>query len=132
MTALAALEAKDDSGEAIASKLIEVSKDGTQCTGWEECSALVEKGEDIDYQGASGPIDMNDTGSPTKGTIGIYQYGKPTTSTRRSTRSPASSTDRRRSHRQEEAPNRSVRGSSRALGACGEPARQARLASVPR
>jgi ABC-type branched-subunit amino acid transport system substrate-binding protein len=75
MTALAALEAKDDSGEAIASKLIGISKDGTQCSGWAECSALVKKGEDIDYEGASGPTDMNDTGSPSKGTIGVYLYG---------------------------------------------------------
>ena len=75
MTALAALEAKDDSGKAISSKLIGISREGTPCTGWEECSALVEKGEDIDYEGASGPTDMNDTGSPSKGTIGVYEYG---------------------------------------------------------
>lgn len=75
MIALAATLAKDDSGEAISSKLVEVSKDGTPCTGWEECSAAAEKGEDIDYEGASGPTDMNETGSPSKGTIGIYAYG---------------------------------------------------------
>jgi branched-chain amino acid transport system substrate-binding protein len=76
MSALAALAAKDDSGKAIASQLIKVSSGGTECTGWEECSALVEKGEDIDYMGASGPADMNETGSLTKGTIGINEYTK--------------------------------------------------------
>ena len=28
---------------------------------------LLEDGEDIDYEGASGPTDMNDTGSPASG-----------------------------------------------------------------
>lgn len=76
MSALAALEAKDDSGQSIASKLVDVSQGGTKCTGWADCSALVKKGEDIDYEGASGPTDMNDTGSLTKGTIGINVYDK--------------------------------------------------------
>ena len=76
MSALAALAAKDDSGEAISKEIIKVSKDGTQCSGWEECSKLVEDGEDIDYEGKSGPTDMNETGSLAKGTIGIYEYKK--------------------------------------------------------
>ena len=74
MSALAALAAGDDSGEAIASELINISKDGTQCSGWEECSKLVEDGEDIDYEGKSGPADLDDTGSLVKGTIGINLF----------------------------------------------------------
>ncbi len=76
LSALAALAADSDNGEAIAKEIINVSKDGTQCSGWEECSKLVEDGEDIDYEGKSGPTDMNDTGSLAKGTIGIFQYQK--------------------------------------------------------
>ena len=79
LSALAALEAKDDGSKSIADHLIDVSKDGTQCTGWKQCSDLVKKGEDIDYQGASGPVDLNDSGSLTSGTIGIFQYGKDNT-----------------------------------------------------
>ncbi|HSE54262.1 MAG TPA: ABC transporter substrate-binding protein [Nocardioidaceae bacterium] len=75
MAALAAIAADDDSGEAIASELINVSKDGTACTTFTECADLLEKGEDIDYNGVSGPVDMNDTGSPNKATIGIQEYG---------------------------------------------------------
>ena len=74
LIALAAQAAGDDDGKAIASKLIEVSKDGTECKGWEECSKLLEDGEDIDYNGVSGPSDFNDTGSPNKATIGIQEY----------------------------------------------------------
>jgi branched-chain amino acid transport system substrate-binding protein len=76
MSALAAIAAGDDSGEAIASEIVNISKDGTQCATFEECAQLLEDGEDIDYEGASGPCDLNDTGSPNKATIGIQLYGK--------------------------------------------------------
>jgi ABC-type branched-subunit amino acid transport system substrate-binding protein len=75
MSALAAIAAGDDSGEAIASKIVEISKDGTACSTFEECSKLLQDGKDIDYQGVSGPCDLNDTGSPNKATIGIQEYG---------------------------------------------------------
>lgn len=81
LTALAAIAAGDDSGEAIASQLVDVSKDGTACTGFEECAQLLKNGEDIDYNGVSGPVDMNDSGSPNKATIGIQEYKKGNTYT---------------------------------------------------
>ena len=74
--ALAAIAAGDDSGEAVGAEIINVTKDGTQCSTFEECAALLEDGEDIDYEGASGPTDMNDTGSPASGTIGVNEYSK--------------------------------------------------------
>ena len=72
--ALAAIAAGDDSGEAIGAEIINVTREGTQCSTFEECAQLLEDGEDIDYEGASGPTDMNDTGSPASGTIGIQEY----------------------------------------------------------
>jgi branched-chain amino acid transport system substrate-binding protein len=72
--ALAAEAAKDDDGTALAKEIINVSKDGTECSGFEECKKLLDDGEDIDYNGVSGPCDMNDTGSPNKATIGIQEY----------------------------------------------------------
>ncbi len=75
MTALAATMAKSDDPTTYAPDIIKVSRDGTQCSSFKECLALVKKGEDIDYQGVSGPVDLGDTGSPTKATIGIFQYG---------------------------------------------------------
>ena len=73
---LAAIAADSDNGEAIGAEIINVTKEGTQCASFEECAQLLEDGEDIDYEGASGPTDMNDTGSPASGTIGINEYGK--------------------------------------------------------
>ena len=74
MVALAAEAAKSDDATTFGPKIIEISKDGTQCSSFKECSDLLKKGEDIDYQGVSGPCDLGDTGSPTKATIGIFQY----------------------------------------------------------
>ncbi len=71
---LAAIAAGDDAGEAVGAQIIEVTRGGTQCSTFEECATLLEDGEDIDYEGASGPTDMNDTGSPASGTIGINVY----------------------------------------------------------
>lgn len=76
MSALAAIAAGDDSGEAIASELVNVSRDGTACTTFDECAQLLDSGEDIDYNGAAGPVDLNDSGSPNKATIGIFEYEK--------------------------------------------------------
>ncbi len=72
--ALAAIAAGSDNGEAIGGEIINVTREGTQCATFEECATLLADGEDIDYEGASGPTDMNDTGSPASGTIGINEY----------------------------------------------------------
>jgi branched-chain amino acid transport system substrate-binding protein len=76
LTALAAEAAKNDSGTAIASKLVDVSKGGTKCTTFSDCKSKLGAGEDIDYDGASGPVEFSDKGDPTEATIGIYQYQK--------------------------------------------------------
>ena len=74
VAALAATAAGDDHGEAIAAQMQDVTTGGTECTGFQECADLLADGEDIDYNGASGPIEFNDTGSPSAATIGIYEY----------------------------------------------------------
>jgi branched-chain amino acid transport system substrate-binding protein len=81
MSALAATAAKSDAGKAIGSKLIDISAGGTKCTAYKQCVDLLKKGEDIDYDGVSGPVDLNKTGSPAKATIGIFKYGPDNTYT---------------------------------------------------
>jgi ABC-type branched-subunit amino acid transport system substrate-binding protein len=79
LSALAAEAAKSDDGVAISKKIQEVSEGGTVCETYADCLALLKKGEDIDFNGASGPVDMNKTGSPSKATIGIFEYGEDNT-----------------------------------------------------
>jgi branched-chain amino acid transport system substrate-binding protein len=52
-----------------------VTREGTKCTTFEECKALLDDGEDIDYDGLSGPIELSDKGDPTSAIVGIYTYG---------------------------------------------------------
>lgn len=76
LLALAAEAAGDVSSEAIAAQLPAVSApEGTECFGFAECRDLLAEGEEIDYQGQSGPIDLDDVGDPSSATIGIFQYG---------------------------------------------------------
>jgi branched-chain amino acid transport system substrate-binding protein len=74
LIALAAVEAKSDSPSEFSKHIIDVSEGGTKCTDFKSCADLLNKGEDIDYDGVSGPVDLGKTGSPTKATIGIFQY----------------------------------------------------------
>jgi len=75
LIALAAEAAGDDDGLALSKEIINVSREGTACTTYAECLALVQDGEDVNYEGISGPVDLNDTGSVGKATIGIQLYG---------------------------------------------------------
>ena len=74
-SALAAIAAGSDAGEAIAAELPGVTRDGTECTTFEECKTLLDDGEDIDYNGISGPIELSEKGDPTSAIVGIYSYG---------------------------------------------------------
>jgi neutral amino acid transport system substrate-binding protein len=66
---LAAQAAKANTGEGIASKIREVSNaPGTAVTDPCKAMELVKKGEDIDFQGASGNVDIDENGD----VIGSY------------------------------------------------------------
>jgi branched-chain amino acid transport system substrate-binding protein len=73
--ALAAVQAGSVRGSDIRDNIASVTRDGTKCTSFQECVTLIEAGEDIDFDGRSGPITMSDKGDPTEAYIGIYQYG---------------------------------------------------------
>ena len=75
LTALAAVAAECDAGTAIAQEMQGVSREGTECSDFAGCREMLDAGEDIDYQGVSGPIEFSEAGDPTRATIGIYEYG---------------------------------------------------------
>ncbi|TDC46118.1 amino acid ABC transporter substrate-binding protein [Jiangella ureilytica] len=81
LLALAAIQAESVESRDIADNLIAVSRDGTECSGFQECADLLADGEDIDYQGMSGPVEFTDAGDPETATIGVYQYGPDNTYT---------------------------------------------------
>ena len=75
LSALAAISAKSDSGTAVASKLVDVSREGTKCTTFKACSDLLASGQNIDYDGQSGPVEFSPKGDPLEASIGVYTYG---------------------------------------------------------
>lgn len=79
LLALAAVAAGDASGPGIQSQLKAVSEGGTKVTTFAEGAELLAAGEDIDYDGISGPITFDDNGDPTEAFVGIYQYGSENT-----------------------------------------------------
>jgi branched-chain amino acid transport system substrate-binding protein len=81
LLALAAEQAGNDSGQAIAENLQSVSTGGEAVTDYAAGLAAIKAGKDVDYNGFSGPIEFDENGDPTGASIGIYQYGKDGTST---------------------------------------------------
>jgi branched-chain amino acid transport system substrate-binding protein len=78
LIALAAYAANDVKGQAIADHLRQISGGtgkGTKATDFKSAATALKKGEQIDYDGFSGPITFDENGDPTDATIGIYQYG---------------------------------------------------------
>jgi ABC-type branched-subunit amino acid transport system substrate-binding protein len=75
LIALGAIKANTDDPDAIRAAMIEISRGpGTQCNSFAQCADLLRAGEDIDYEGASGPVNWSDKGDPVQSTIGVYLY----------------------------------------------------------
>jgi len=74
LLALAAQQAKNDSGEAIAANMISVSTGGEKVSTFADGLAAIQAGKDIDYEGFSGPIEFDANGDPTGASIGIWKY----------------------------------------------------------
>lgn len=74
VTALAAEAAKSDAPNGIKTEMINVTKGGEKCKTFAACKKLIKDGKDIDYDGASGPIEWTKEGDVSKGSIGVYKY----------------------------------------------------------
>ncbi|MFM9138705.1 MAG: ABC transporter substrate-binding protein [Actinomycetota bacterium] len=74
LVALAAEVAGTD-GSALANEIQNVSRDGEKCTEVTACLELIKAGTDIDYDGASGPQDMNGNGEPVNASYGVLTFG---------------------------------------------------------
>ena len=75
VSALAAEAADSDAGREIAQHIADVTRNGEKCTTFAECKEMLDAGDDIDYDGVSGPIELSDAGDPTSATIGVYTFG---------------------------------------------------------
>ena len=85
LIALAAYAGNDVSGESIASYLRQISGgtgDGTTVTDFAAAAEALSAGEQIDFDGFSGPITFDENGDPTEATIGLYEYNSDNTYSR--------------------------------------------------
>jgi len=74
---LAAVAAGSTEGTDMAEHVQEISAPPGDAFTWEQLPdaiAALQNGDDIDYQGASGPIDMDDSGDATAGVYDIYEF----------------------------------------------------------
>jgi len=62
-------------GIEFASEINGVTRDGEQCTSYQDCLELVQAGTDIDYDGMSGPMEFAGNGEPTLGNYGLLEFG---------------------------------------------------------
>ena len=76
LIALAAAAGGSSDSASIAENLQEVSRGGTKYTfeTLSDAIAAAAAGEDIDYEGASGPIDFDDAGDPTSANYSTWSY----------------------------------------------------------
>jgi len=77
LIALAAYAANDVKGTSIADYLRQVSGgtgDGTKVTDFKTAAKALAKGEQVNYDGFSGPVTFDENGDPTEATIGVYEY----------------------------------------------------------
>lgn len=67
LLAIASQAARSDDPAAIAAAVADVSRNGTHCATYKECAALLGQNRNIDYDGASGSVDLNSHGDVTSG-----------------------------------------------------------------
>jgi hypothetical protein len=75
VAALAAHVARANTSAGIAEHLVGVTTRGQRCTDFASCVALIEAGEDIDYDGESGPIELTDGGDPALARFTLVSFG---------------------------------------------------------
>jgi hypothetical protein len=74
VVALATYAAKSD-GIELASQINAVTRGGTKCTSYKQCADLLKAGTtDIDYDGASGPLEFSGNGEPTVASYGVQVF----------------------------------------------------------
>ena len=77
LIALAAYAANSTDGTTIGEYLRQVSGgtgDGEKVDTFADAAALLAEGNQVDYDGQSGPITLDENGDPTEATVSIYEY----------------------------------------------------------
>ncbi|HTN78969.1 MAG TPA: ABC transporter substrate-binding protein [Acidimicrobiales bacterium] len=79
--ALAAQATRSDDPSVIRDEIVNVTRGGVTCRTFADCKHLLDLGRNIDYDGASGPLDLTDIGDPSRGTYDVFVYNPDGTDT---------------------------------------------------
>jgi branched-chain amino acid transport system substrate-binding protein len=74
LVALAAQASGTDDPEALRGALTGVSEGGSPCSSFPECAVALSEGQNIDLDGASGDIDLQDDGDVVDAWYDVFQY----------------------------------------------------------
>jgi branched-chain amino acid transport system substrate-binding protein len=76
LAALAAAKGKANDSQTVQKNFAAVSgaTDGTECTSYADCLALIQDGKEIRYKGPSGIGPIDDQNDPSSAFVGIYQF----------------------------------------------------------
>ncbi len=74
ITALAAQLIGSDDGQAIATAMPGVTRDGTACATARDCLDLARAGTDLAYEGAAGALRLDDEGNPTTAEVTLVTF----------------------------------------------------------
>ncbi len=74
VTVLAAQAAQSADPAVFVGEISNVTKGGEKCSLFEDCFNLLSEGIDIDYDGASGPLDFGPSNEPGIGTYDVFIY----------------------------------------------------------
>ena len=72
--ALASLAAGSTAGPAIIEQLREVTAGGQKCFDYRECASLIVDGVDVDYDGVSGLLELDEVGDPRYGQYLVAEF----------------------------------------------------------
>lgn len=72
--ALASLAADSTDAADFAPMINDVTRGGTKCSLYADCAQMIMDGTNIDYDGASGPLDFVDAGEPGIGTYELWEF----------------------------------------------------------
>ncbi len=80
LVALAAQQAGSDDPGSIKDKILDLTTGGTKCQTYKSCLDILKAGGDIDWDGASGPVNFTSKHEPDQGIYDVWAYdaeGKP-------------------------------------------------------
>ncbi len=74
IVALAALAADSTDASVFRNEINDVTRGGTRCITFVACADLIAGGENIDYDGISGPLEFVDAGEPASGIYEVLRF----------------------------------------------------------